>query len=67
MWMPVPRLNPEGLTWEEWADAAGAHQPMWICLVSRLWRAWMRGEDPTEYRASGNVLRRSDQHISDLY
>jgi len=61
--MPVPRLNPEGLTWEEWADAAGAHVPMWICLVNTLWRAWIRGEDPTEYRAAGNVPRRSEQNV----
>jgi hypothetical protein len=48
--MPVPRLNPEGLTWKEWADAAGAHVPMWICLKNTLWRAWIAGVDPSEYR-----------------
>ena len=65
--MPVPRMNPEGLTWDEWADAAGAHQAMWIVLFNRYWRAWIVGEDPTDYRASGNVLRRTDQSVLTLY
>ena len=47
--MQVPKLNPCGLTWDEWAAAAGSHMPMWICIPKTLREAWIRGEDPTEY------------------
>lgn len=55
----VTGRNHEGLTWLEWAAAAGIELP-W-----RLWRmepaaefaartAWATGEDPTEHRAARN-------------
>lgn len=53
-------MNREGLTWQEWADAAalpligahacyGHHEPK---LYSEEYKAWLECEDPTEWRAA---------------
>jgi hypothetical protein len=48
-----PGVNREGLTWDEWARAAGLERPpMEIILPFPEYEAWQRGEDPTEYKAS---------------
>jgi hypothetical protein len=44
----MPETNNEGLTWVEWARAAGA-SPVGEGLLRDEWRA---GVDPTEYRAN---------------
>jgi hypothetical protein len=40
-----PPKNREGLTWEEWSNAARL-------TTEEGKRAWSRGEDPTEYRTT---------------
>lgn len=48
--------NQEGLTLEEWFCVAGLtgkrYFSMWheTCVVNAAQLAWVRGEDPTEYR-----------------
>ena len=60
------KVNAEGLTWSEWAYAAGVREPVmhgvwdaytshWVPGYAYLFRkerrAWRKGEDPTEWRA----------------
>lgn len=47
------KINPEGLTWDEWARAAKLPRPpLEIVLPFPQYEAWKRGEDPTEYASS---------------
>jgi len=50
----MPKINYEGLTWEEWAYAAAIPPEFGLApSVAQLyeWRnAWKAGEDPTEWR-----------------
>lgn len=54
-------LNREGMTWQEWADAANVpvetYSHCYYQLGGSPWvkvvRAWMRGEDPTDWRKDG--------------
>lgn len=46
-------VNPEGLTWPEWAAAAGCDPGSVPASVG----AWMRGEDPAEHRAAQAAVR----------
>lgn len=57
-------MNSEGLTWDEWARAAGLERPpLETTLPFPEYEAWKRGEDPTEYRAAleAYVGDRSDE------
>lgn len=46
-------MNREGLTWDEWARAAGLPRPpLEIILPFPEYEAWKKGVDPTEYRHS---------------
>lgn len=46
-------VNREGLTWDEWARAAGLERPpLETTLPFPEYEAWKQGEDPTEYRAA---------------
>lgn len=56
----MSKLNPEGLTFEEWVCAAALVNYSYdLCLLRYSeciypdWvrTAWLAGEDPTEYRA----------------
>lgn len=40
------KVNAEGVTWLEWRQAVGVYAP----VGSKLHRAWLAGEDPTEWR-----------------
>jgi len=40
--------NSEGLTFIEWTCAANCHRTEWLPRAVAM-RAWLRGEDPTEY------------------
>lgn len=48
--------NSENMTFREWYMAAGYHHSRLIVMPSKRWnelrRAWLNGEDPTEYRAA---------------
>lgn len=41
------KMNAEGLTWEEWYNAATCHGA--IIPPAVAYKAWAAGEDPTEY------------------
>lgn len=52
------QLNPQRLTWPEWLAAsggcsilAGPDNKRKGALLRELHKAWLAGEDPTEYRA----------------
>ena len=52
------KVNPEEMTWFEWASAAGIAYETDGVFEKRLWgynpdhvRAWQDGVDPSEYRA----------------
>lgn len=47
--VPV-RVNKEGLTFDEWFDAANAFDPQAVDIDIAA-QAWLRGDDPTEYAA----------------
>lgn len=48
------KMNPQGVTWLEWVAAAGEDpKNLTSTATSVLYKAWERGEDPTEYRAVG--------------
>lgn len=60
-------INREGLTWEEWAYAAGVEptSPGRVTVGSVAYpfdpqhkerRAWLQGEDPTDWRERANRL-----------
>jgi hypothetical protein len=54
------RINDEGLTFKEWIDAAGIS----IADVNDEYHeAWLRGEDPTEYRAGAQRVQ--GLHVDD--
>jgi len=44
------RTSVEGLTWQEWLEAAGGAGYGARGTVQNLRRAWELGEDPSEYR-----------------
>lgn len=65
----VEKTNHEGLTWPEWAYAAGVLEPRMLGhhatheaagyahLYVNERRAWRNGEDPTEWRADEDKNR----------
>jgi hypothetical protein len=58
-------VNAEGLTREEWMDAAGVREPqIGVSRGLKVWRryrravrAWRDGEDPTEWRVKRKESR----------
>lgn len=44
----VTKVNAQGLTLQEWLDAAGISAAEW--KVVKHTQAWNAGEDPTEWR-----------------
>ena len=48
------RQNKEGMTLREWVIAAG-YMPT-LCTIE-LYKAWMNGEDPTDYRKEKEQIK----------
>ena len=50
--MLVAATNADGMTWREWAYAAGMSDRSVAAKPAAKVRAWKAGEDPSEYRAT---------------
>jgi hypothetical protein len=56
------QTNQESMTFPEWLGAAGLSDKQYVsmlheqCVIDASRQAWMRGEDPTEYRQDHSSL-----------